>query len=183
MRVIATIHAVKQASKRWPTKREITTPHSPALAIHTRFAAGCRHTTNTQSPNSYQLGFFLPVPPVKTAMTSRASRLWRRDFQPDSRKFLSLLSAGTRALATPLRVFSMTYRQQVREVIWSGGGELEKGLALYARIHAGSCGLRRRPWRRYSTPFSLSVGRFSPFRRPLKSAKSSSAKYNTALNQ
>ncbi len=52
-----------------------------------------------------------------------------------------------------------------------------------ARIHAGSCGLRRRPWRRYSTPFSLSVGRFSPFRRPLKSAKSSSTKYNTALNQ
>ena len=59
----------------------------------------------------------------------------------------------------------------------------EKGLARYARIHAGSCGLRRRPWRRYSTPFSLSVGQFSPFRRPVKPAKSSSTKYNTALNQ
>ena len=35
----------------------------------------------------------------------------------------------------------------------------------------------------YSAPFSLSVGQFSPFRRPLKPAKSSSTKYNTALNQ
>ena len=79
--------------------------------------------TNTQSPNPYRLGFFLPVPPVKTPLASRASLRRRRDFRPDSRKFLSLLSVGTRALATPLRVFSMTYRQQVREVIWSGGGE------------------------------------------------------------
>ena len=29
--------------------------------------------------------------------------------------------------APRLQVFSMTYRQQVREVIWLGGGELEKG--------------------------------------------------------
>ena len=50
---------------------------------------------------------------------------------------LSLLSVGTRALATPLRLFSMTYRQQVRQVIWSGGGESGKGLAPYAKIHAG----------------------------------------------
>ena len=71
-------------------------------------------TTNTQSPNPYRLGFFLPVPPVKTAMTSRAS-LWRRCvFRPNSRRFPSLLSVGTRALATPLLAFSMTYRQQVR---------------------------------------------------------------------
>ena len=126
MRVIAAIQAVNQASKRWPTKREITTPHSPALAIHTRFAAGCRHTTNTQSPNSYQLGFFLPVPPVKTAMTSRASLRRRRVFRPNSLKFLPLLSVGTRALATPLRVFSRTYRQQVRQVFWSGGRESKK---------------------------------------------------------
>ena len=87
------------------------------------------------------VGTFLPVPPVKTPFTSRASHRGRRVFRPDYRKFLSLLSAGTRALATPLRVFSITYRQQVREVIWSGGEELEKGLARYARIHAGSCGL------------------------------------------
>ncbi len=60
------------------------------------------------------VGIFLPVSPVKTAMTSRASRTGQRVFQPDSRKFLSLLSVGTRALATPLRLFSMTYRQQVR---------------------------------------------------------------------
>ena len=73
-----------------------------------------RLSTNTQSPNPYRLGFFLPVLPVKTAMTSRASLRRRTDFPPDSRKFLSLLSVGTRALATPLRVFSMTYRQQVR---------------------------------------------------------------------
>ena len=71
-------------------------------------------TTNTQSPNPYRLGFFLPVPPVKTAMTSRASLRRRCVFRPDSRKFLSLLSVGTRALATPLRLFSMTYGQQVR---------------------------------------------------------------------
>ena len=129
------------------------------------------------------VGTFLPVPPVKTPFTSRASHRGRRVFRPDYRKFLSLLSAGTRALATPLRVFSITYRQQVREVIWSGGEELEKGLARYARIHAGSCGLRRRPWRRYSAPFSLSVGPFSPFRRPVKPAKSPSTKYNTSLNQ
>ncbi len=58
-----------------------------------------------------------------------------------------------------------------------------KGLARYARIHAGSCGLRLRAWRRYSAPFSLSVGQFSPFLRPVKPAKSSSTKYNTALNQ
>jgi len=59
-------------------QREITNPHAPALAIHARFVAGCQHTTNTQSPNPYRLGFFLPVPPLKTAMTSRASRRpWR----------------------------------------------------------------------------------------------------------
>ena len=90
-----------------------------------------------QCPNPYRLGFFLPVPPVKPAMTSRASLRQRRDFPPDSPKFLSLLSVGTRALATPLRVFTTTYRQQVRQVIWSRGGESEKGLARYARIHAG----------------------------------------------
>ena len=60
------------------------------------------------------VGIFLPVPPMKTAMTSRASRPGRHVLRPDSRKFLSLLSVGTRALATPLRLFSMTYRQQVR---------------------------------------------------------------------
>ena len=70
-------------------------------------------------------------------MTSRASLQRRRVFRPDSRRFLSLLSVGTRALATPLRLFSMTYRQQGREVIWSGGGESKKGLARYARVHAG----------------------------------------------
>ena len=73
-----------------------------------------RLSTNTQSPNSYRLGFFLPAPPVKTPLASRASRPGRRVFRPNSLKFLSLLSVGTRALATPLLVFSMTYRQQVR---------------------------------------------------------------------
>ena len=71
-------------------------------------------TTITQSPNSYRLGFFLPVPPLKTAMTSRASRPGQRVFPPDSRHFPSLLSVGTRALATPLLVFTRGYRQQVR---------------------------------------------------------------------
>ena len=32
------------------------------------FVPGGLCTTNTQSPNSYQLGFFLPVPPVKAAL-------------------------------------------------------------------------------------------------------------------
>ena len=71
------------------------------------------------------VGIFLPVPPLKTVMTSRASLRRRPDFPPDSRKFLSLLSVGTRALATSLRVFTTTYRQQVRQVFWSGGGESE----------------------------------------------------------
>ena len=108
-----------------------------------RFLSACgrgfifQTATNTQSPNPYRLGFFLPAPPVKTPLASRASRPGRRVFRPNYLKFLSLLSVGTRALATPLRVFSMTYRQQVRQVIWSGGGESEKELARYARIHAG----------------------------------------------
>ena len=54
---------------------------------------------------------------------------------------------------------------------------------VFTRAGVGSCGLRRSAWLRYSPQFSLSVGQFSPFRRPLKSAKSSSTKYNTALNQ
>ena len=38
-------------------------------------------TTNTQSPNSYQLGFFLPVSPVKMSLASRAlSTEGRRGF-------------------------------------------------------------------------------------------------------
>ena len=59
-----------------------------------------RLSTNTQSPNPYRLGFFLPVSPVKTAMTSRASLRRRRDFPPDSPKFLCLLSVGMRALGS-----------------------------------------------------------------------------------
>ena len=102
-------------------------------------------TIITQNPNPYRWGFFLPVPPVKTALASRASRRRRRVFRPDSRRFLSLLTVGTRALATPYRAFTRVCGQRVREVIWSGGGESEKGLARYARIHFG-----RRRWLRTS---------------------------------
>ena len=52
----------------------------------------------------------------------------------------NLGSVGTRALATPLLLLSMTYRQQVREVIWSGGGELEKvryGVPELTRVSVG----------------------------------------------
>ena len=86
------------------------------------------HISNCHQYSKSQLlsvGIFLPVPPLKTVMTSRASLRRRPDFPPDSRKFLSLLSVGTRALATSLRVFTTTYRQQVRQVFWSGGGESE----------------------------------------------------------
>ena len=76
------------------------------------FGSVFHHQYSKSQPLS--VGIFLPVPPMKTAMTSRASLRQRRDFPPDSRKFPSLLSVGTRALATPLRVFSMTYRHQVR---------------------------------------------------------------------
>jgi hypothetical protein len=76
-------------------QREITNPHAPALAIHARFVAGCRHTTNTLKSQPVSVGIFFACPPVKTAMTSRATSLF---------------------------VFIRVYRQQVREVIWSGGG-------------------------------------------------------------
>ena len=166
-----------------------TRNHHPTFARFSNSCTVCRrlpalHQYSKSQPLS--VGIFLPVPPVKTPLASRASRPGRCVFRPDSRKLLSLLSVGTRALATTLLLFSMTYRQQVREVIWSGGGESKKGLARYAEltgVGVGSCGLRRRPWRRYSAPFSLSVAQFSPFQRPLKPAKSSSTKYNTALNQ
>ena len=101
----------------WGYSKELDpTKNGPSPALTRFFWSRVRFPppTNTQSPNSYRLGFFLPVPPVKTAMTSRASLRRRRDFRPDSRHFLSLLLVGTRALATPLLVFSMTYRQQVR---------------------------------------------------------------------
>ena len=93
---------------------------------------------SAQSPQGHaELPQQAKVPPVKTAMTSRASHRGRRDFPPNSRRFLSLLSVGTRALATPLCLFSMTYKQQVRQVFWSGGGESEKGSLRCARIDAG----------------------------------------------
>ena len=76
------------------------------------FGSVFHHQYSKSQPLS--VGIFFACSPVKTAMTSRASLRRRRDFPPDSRKFLSLLSVGTRALATLLRVFSMTYRQQVR---------------------------------------------------------------------
>ena len=99
---------VSQSSAlRRPSGWRLPAPPRPARAIPPA-------STNTQSPNPYRLGFFLPAPPVKTPLASRASRPGRRVLRPDSRKFLSLLSVGTRALATPLLVFSMTYRQQVR---------------------------------------------------------------------
>ena len=77
-----------------------------------RFGSVFHHQYSKSQPLS--VGIFLPAPPVKTAMTSRASIRQRRVFPPDSRRFLSLLSVGTRALGTPLQVFSMTCRQQVR---------------------------------------------------------------------
>ena len=76
------------------------------------FGSVFHHQYSKSQPLS--VGIFLPVSPVKTAMTSRASLRRRRVFPPDSRRFLSLLSVGTRALATPLCLFSMSYRQQVR---------------------------------------------------------------------
>ena len=54
-------------------------------------------------------GTFLPVPPVKTTMTLRASYPRQSDFRSYSRKFLSLLSVGTRALATPPIKVNVSY--------------------------------------------------------------------------
>ncbi|MEI6399268.1 MAG: hypothetical protein WCO71_10905, partial [Pseudomonadota bacterium] len=60
------------------------------------------------------VGIFFARAPIENRndVASVASAAAR--FPPDSRHFLSLLSVGTRALATPLCLFSMTYRQQVR---------------------------------------------------------------------
>ncbi len=64
-------------------------------------------TTNTQSPNPYRLGFFLPAPPVKTPLASRASRPGRRVFRPDSLKFFSLLSIHPKSGESFARTSSM----------------------------------------------------------------------------
>ena len=85
------------------------------------FGSVFHHQYSKSHPLS--VGIFFARPPVKTPLASRASLRRRRDSWPDSRRLLSLLSVGTRALATPLRVFTRGYGQQVREVIWSGGGE------------------------------------------------------------
>ena len=58
----------------------------------------------------------------------------------------------------------MTYRQQVRQVIWSGGGESEKGLARYAElagVGVGSCGTSDLRADRAFNHFLLSPGRYS----------------------
>ncbi len=78
-----------------------------------RFLSACgrgfifQTATNTQSPNPYRLGFFLPFPPVKTAMPSRASLRRRRDFWPDSLKFFSLLSIHPKSGESFFRTSSM----------------------------------------------------------------------------
>ncbi len=71
------------------------------------FAIGSNPTTNTQSPNPYRLGFFLPAPPVKTPLASRASRPGRRVFRPDSLKFFSLLSIHPKSGESFARTSSM----------------------------------------------------------------------------
>ena len=47
-----------------PTTTPRTTPHSPALAIHTRFVAGCRHTTTLKYQPILRLVFFCLLPRV-----------------------------------------------------------------------------------------------------------------------
>ena len=84
------------------TRRYHASQHHPTLARISNSYAVCRqwlphHQYSKSQPLS--VGIFLPVPPMKTALTSRASLRRRRDFPPNSRKYRSLLSVGTRALA------------------------------------------------------------------------------------
>ena len=98
-------------------------PRPPAHQAVTARVRGGYPITPRWDPSCVKLGvgtsshiptpiYFTPTHPA-TRPIRRSLRLphpRQPDFRPDSRKFLSLLSVGTRALATPLRLFSMTYR-------------------------------------------------------------------------
>ena len=86
-----------------------------------RFGSVFHHQYSKSQPLSVGI-FFARSPSENRNDVARVASAAAR-FPPDSRKFLSLLSVGMRALATPLRVFTRGYRQQVRQVFWSGGGE------------------------------------------------------------
>ena len=161
-------------------------PHHPTLTSISNSCAVCRRLpTHHQYSKSQPLSvgiFFACSPSENRNHVARVASAAARFPARFPQIHLSVISRDASARDATSSIFNdLQAAGSTSNLVGRWG--IEKGLARYARIQAGSCGLRRRPWRRYSAPFSLSVGQFSPFLRPVKPAKSSSTKYNTALNQ